>query len=170
MKKHFATGTILVAALAAFVMMSTPQLAAQDISRFETSGPESAQALDFEFFKTRVEPIFLKKQPGLARCYVCHEMEAVSYTPDSSKFSLEKLSPGNTFWTEEQSHRNFEVAARLVVPGSPTRSVLLMHVLAPEAGGEIHSGGRNFRSQQDPDFMTLAEWVRGKQAGGSSRK
>jgi hypothetical protein len=32
----------------------------------------SAPSLDFEFFKTRVQPIFLAKRPGHARCYVCH--------------------------------------------------------------------------------------------------
>jgi hypothetical protein len=166
-KKHYAIGAILVAALAALALMSTSQAAAQDISRYETSGPESVQVLDFEFFKTHVEPIFLKKRPGHTRCYACHEMGAVLY---GRMFRLEKLSPGNTFWTEEQSRRNFELAARLVVPGGPTRSMLLMHPLAPEEGGEIHSGGRQFRSQNDPDWMTLAEWVRGHQSGASSKQ
>ena len=118
--------------------------------------------VDFEFFKTRVEPIFLKKRPGHARCYVCH---AESRTP----FLLEKLSPGSTFWTEEQSRRNFQNVSQLVAPGDPTLSVLLMHPLAPEAGGDpVHNGGRQFTSQNDPDWLTLAEWVRGQKAGGSS--
>jgi hypothetical protein len=29
--------------------------------------------LDYDFFKTKVEPIFLKKREGHTRCYVCHE-------------------------------------------------------------------------------------------------
>ena len=29
--------------------------------------------LDYEFFKTKVEPIFLEKREGHTRCYVCHE-------------------------------------------------------------------------------------------------
>jgi hypothetical protein len=36
----------------------------------------AAQTVDFEFFKTRVEPIFLKKRPTHARCYVCHAESA----------------------------------------------------------------------------------------------
>jgi len=32
----------------------------------------AAQSLDYEFFKARVEPIFLTKRPGDVRCYVCH--------------------------------------------------------------------------------------------------
>src|SRR5258708_7933464 len=31
-----------------------------------------AQALDYEFFKTRVQPVFLNKVPGHTRCVVCH--------------------------------------------------------------------------------------------------
>jgi YVTN family beta-propeller protein len=37
-----------------------------------------------------------------------------------------------------------------------------MHTLAPESGGDaFHSGGRQFETQNDPDWLTLAEWVRG---------
>ena len=37
-----------------------------------------------------------------------------------------------------------------------------MHPLAPEAGGEaFHSGGRQFQSQDDPDWLKIAEWVKG---------
>ena len=36
-------------------------------------GASKAPTLDYEFFKTRVEPIFLKKREGHTRCYVCHE-------------------------------------------------------------------------------------------------
>jgi hypothetical protein len=38
---------------------------------------------------------------------------------------------------------------------------LLLHPLAPEAGGEpFHSGGRQFKSKDDPDWQALADWVR----------
>ena len=33
----------------------------------------AASSLDYEFFKTRVQPIFLAKRPGHARCITCHE-------------------------------------------------------------------------------------------------
>src|SRR5438093_12677511 len=96
----------------------------------------SAQSLDYEFFKTRVEPIFLKKRPGHARCYVCH-------AESNNAFRLERLAPGHTSWTEEQSRKNFQRASGLVAPGDPLRSPLLLRPLAPEAGGAaFHSGGR----------------------------
>ena len=122
------------------------------------AAPASAASasLDYEFFKSRVEPIFLKKRPNHARCYACHE-EA------NHALKLAKLSPGNTTWTEEESRRNFEMASQLVTPGEPLNSTLLLHPLAPEAGGDaFHSGGRQFDSQKDPDWQTLAEWVRGR--------
>ena len=41
----------------------------RDLSMVASKTP----TLDYEFFKTRVEPIFLKKREGHTRCYVCHE-------------------------------------------------------------------------------------------------
>jgi hypothetical protein len=131
--------------------------AAPQSSGAATDSPES-QTLDYEFFKTRVEPLFLKKRPTHARCYVCHE-EA------NHALKLAKLSPGNSTWTEDESRRNFNTVSRLVTPGDPLASILLQHPLAPEAGGDaFHSGGRQFESQSDPDWKTLADWVRGQKA------
>jgi hypothetical protein len=113
-----------------------------------------AQSLDFESYRTRVEPIFLKRRPGHARCIVCHASAGRA-------FRLQPLSPGSATWTEEQSRRNFENVSNLVVPGNPTSSPLLLHPLAAEAGGDrFHSGGRQFVSQNDPDWQIVAEWVR----------
>ena len=114
--------------------------------------------LDYEFFKTKVEPIFLKKREGHTRCYVCHE-------ESNNAFRLEKLPAGAAFWTEEQSRKNFDIVSALVVPGDPANSRLLLQPLAPEAGGNtFHSGGRQFASKNDPDWKTLAQWVTGRTA------
>ncbi|HEX9193319.1 MAG TPA: hypothetical protein VF871_06075 [Burkholderiales bacterium] len=119
-----------------------------------------AQSLDYEYFKARVEPIFLKKRPGHVRCYVCHAERS------TNALRLEKLTPGSRFWTEEQSRRNFEIVSGLAVPGDPGKSLLLLQPLAPEAGGNaFHSGGRQFASRNDPEWKILAQWVNGaKQA------
>ncbi|HEY6239763.1 MAG TPA: hypothetical protein VIW78_02890 [Burkholderiales bacterium] len=121
--------------------------------------PAAAQSLDYEFFKARVEPIFLTKRPGHVRCVVCHSERS------NNSFRLEKLSPGEKFWTEEQSRRNFEVVSRLVAPGDPAKSLLLLQPLAPEAGGNAyHTGGRQFATKNDPNWKTLARWVGGPSA------
>jgi hypothetical protein len=113
-----------------------------------------AQSLDYQYYKTRVEPIFLKKRPGHARCMVCH-------AESTNAFNLQRLPAGSTTWTDEQSRQNFEVVSRLVNVEKPDESVLLLHPLAPEAGGDyFHSGGRQFASRNDPDWLVLAEWIR----------
>ena len=48
-------------------------------------------------------------------------------------------------------------------------SRIVMHPLAPEAGGMsdtgLHSGGRQFESKDDPDWKAIFEWVNGAKAG-----
>jgi len=113
-------------------------------------------ALDYDFYKSRVEPIFLKKRPGHGRCYVCH-------VEGNNAFRLQKLSPRSKSWSEEQSKSNFQIVAALIVAGDPDKSRLLLQPLAPEAGGlAFHSGGRQFSSKSDPDWKILAQWVRGQ--------
>jgi hypothetical protein len=122
--------------------------------------PPPSSSLDYAFFRDRVQPIFLAKRPGHARCITCHE----SGTP-----RLIALSAGATTWTEEQSRQNFAAWQRVVVPGDPDASRLLMHPLAKSAGGDpFHAGGKHFQSKDDPEWQTLAAWVRGE-TGGASR-
>ena len=141
-------------------------LVAAAVGLFANGPIAAAQSLDFEFYRTRVEPILLKKRGDHARCYSCHEGA-------TNAFRLEKLSPGSTSWTEEQSRKNFQTISRIVVPGRPTTSRFLLHPLAPEAGGDpgpigMHHGGRQFETQNDPDWKTFAEWVQGAKPGGPS--
>jgi hypothetical protein len=125
--------------------------------------PASKATLDFEYFKSQVQPVFLIKRAGYTRCVVCH-------AGSGEVGFLQPLSPGATTWTDEQSRKNFEAASRLVMPGQPMKSRLLTHPLEPKAGGdEFHNGGRQFTSQDDPQFQTLANWVTGKTSGGSGR-
>jgi hypothetical protein len=116
--------------------------------------PTAETALDFERFKARVQPVFLDKRPGLARCYVCHSQ--------GTNFRLQPLPAGRTAWTDEESRRNLEAVRRLVVPGDPRSSRLLMMPLAAEAGGDpFHPGGKRWASETDPEWQALAAWVRG---------
>jgi hypothetical protein len=157
--KKIAAGLLVVAGILYAPHFSAAQSATP-------SPPPAASAagasLDYQFFKTRVEPIFLKKRPGHARCYVCHSGRGEGGAPAY----LEKLSPGSATWDEEQSLRIFKRVSGFVVPGNPAESPLVMHPLAPEAGGDysnrMHGGGRQFASQDDPDWKTIAAWVRGE--------
>jgi len=113
-----------------------------------------AADLDFEVFKARVQPVFLQKRKGLARCYACHSQ--------GTPFRLQPLDPGSSTWSDEESRRNFEAVRRLVVPGNPQASRLLTMPLAAEAGGvAFHPGGKHWTSQDDPEWQALAAWVRG---------
>ena len=137
---------------------------------FAAQAPSASRpSLDYEVFKTQVEPIFLKKRwPDHARCYVCHEVSRHGGGP----LTLERIPAGASSWTEEQSRANFQTVSKLVTPGNPLQSLLLLMPLAPEAGGlaDTHQGGRQFRSQEDPDWKILAAWVRGQKAGGPSTR
>jgi hypothetical protein len=111
-----------------------------------------AQTLDYETYKTTVEPIFAKKRVGHARCVACHSAA-------NNRFRLQPLAEGAT-WTEEQSRMNYEVVKKLVNLKNPQVSPILMHPLAHEGGGdEFHSGGRQFLSKDDPDWKAIAAWV-----------
>jgi YVTN family beta-propeller protein len=156
----------LAAVLAAAILTFAAQRASADSQRpCQQPTSKSAQqrpALDFAFYKANVEPIFLKERPSHARCYGCH-------SESNRIFLLEKLPPHAAAWTEDQSRKNFQSALHLVVPGNPLSSPLLLHPLAPEAGGDaFHSGGRQFTSQNDPDWLALAAWVRGAREGAAS--
>jgi hypothetical protein len=74
------------------------------------AGLVGAQSLDYQTYKTTVEPIFLKKRPTHARCIVCHASA-------NHAFRLEPLNKGATTWTEAQSRKNFETVSHLVKPG-----------------------------------------------------
>jgi hypothetical protein len=115
-----------------------------------------ARGLDFEAFRVRVEPVFLRKRPGRARCVVCH-------TRATTPFGLQVLSEGRASWSEEESRLNFEAASRLIQPGDPLGSRLLLMPLAEEGGGTpFHPGGKHWESQDDPEWQSLADWVRGR--------
>ena len=115
----------------------------------------NAAPLNYEFFKQKVQAVFLAKREGHARCVVCH-------TFNNAAFKLVPLSPGSTTWNEEQSRLNFELVKRVAVPGF-LESKLIKHPLAEEAGGDPHHGGaQQFASQQDPDWLTLKAFVVGE--------
>jgi hypothetical protein len=124
------------------------------LSQAHSQGAAGGASLNYEYFKTKVQPVFLEKRAGHTRCVVCH-------TTNNAPFHLVPLSPGATSWNEEQSKQNFELIQRVAAAGI-TDSPLVKHPLAEEAGGDAHhGGGQQFTSQQDPAWQTLKAFVMG---------
>ena len=120
-----------------------------------TPAAPAAARLNYETFKTKVQPILTSARKGNARCSACHSR-------GGGNAYLEPLPPGSTTYTEDQSRRNFDRVSRLVVPGDPMKSVLLLNPLDTEAGGSgWHGGGKHWHAQTDPEWAALAAWVRG---------
>jgi hypothetical protein len=117
---------------------------------------QAATTLDYDYFKAKVQPIFLIKRAGHARCVMCH-------ADANNAFRLERLSEGQATWTDEQSRKNYDTVVKLVqAADDPLMSKMLMHPLAPEAGGDaFHSGGRQFANRNDPNWKTIAAWAKG---------
>ena len=149
MKSFLASAVLCWALLAG--LLSAPSAASP-----QESAGKSAQ-LDFQFFKTKVQPIFLAKRSGHARCVACHGSPTAPEV-----FRLQPLSPGNSTWNDEDSRKNFAATSKLVIPGD-LKSPLLVHPLAEEAGGDFfHNGGKHFNSQNDPEWQVLKDWVLGQ--------
>jgi hypothetical protein len=133
-------------------------LAAVVASQPGAQQPDGPRSLDYETFKTRVQPILMAARKGNARCLSCHSR-------GGGNSYLEPLAPDATSYTDQQTRRNFERVMKLVVPGEPLKSILLTNPLAEEAGGSHwHGGGKHWQSQDNPEWRTLAEWVRSPSA------
>ena len=115
--------------------------------------PSPPSSLDFQIYRDRVQPVFLDKRKGFARCYVCHSQ--------GTPFRLQRLSAGKTTWNEEETKKNFDAIQRLIAPGKPEASRLLLMPLAHEAGGtEFHPGGKRWASKDDAEWKEIAQWVK----------
>ena len=123
--------------------------------RAQGPGQSAASALDFEYFRTKVQPIFVAKREGHTRCVSCHSR--------GTPMRLQELSPGAATWSEEQSRKNFQVVQPRVIPRNLNSSKLLMHPLLSEGGGDFyHSGGKHWNSILNEEWQTIANWVCGR--------
>src|SRR5713101_2101675 len=108
-----------VALLLLIVAALLTQYPATAAPRAQAPGSPAASALDFEYFRTKVQPIFLAKREGHTRCVSCHSK--------GTPMRLQALSPGATTWNEEQSRKNLQVVAPRVIFRNLTESRLLVH-------------------------------------------
>ena len=105
--KHTITGVALALLVHALVVAAPQSAAPQPAS-------SSAAGLDYEMFKSQIQPMFIKKRDGLVRCVQCHGRGG-----GTGGLLIIPPAEGTTTWTEEQSRKNFDSASRLVVPGNP---------------------------------------------------
>ena len=119
-----------------------------------TASADPVVDVDFEFFRSCVQPIFVNPIDNAMPCTECH----------SGVFAIPP--PANTYWTEEQSRIAFEELIYLIDPGRPDSSRFLHKPLHPNAGGDLmHNGGRRWYSKDDPERQALASWIRGDSVG-----
>jgi hypothetical protein len=125
----------------------------------------AAATLDYDFYKAKVQPIFLVKRPGHATCVMCH-------ADANNMLRLEKLAAGQATWTEDQTRKNFDTVSKIVqAVDDPLTAKILTHPLAPEAGGDaFHSGGRQFADKNDPNYKIIAEWAQGARLAPEKKK
>ena len=114
----------------------------------------AVQGLDYETFRTRVQPILTSARKGNARCTACHSRAG------GNSF-LEPLAPGTT-GTPRTSRDGISSACGGSSCLGAEKSPLLMNPLAEEAGGSHwHGGGKHWTTQSIRSF-DLAAWVLGK--------
>ena len=147
MKARIATLTATVAAAA---LLATAPL----VTRAETS-------LDYDYFKAKVQPIFLTKRPDPC---ALRDVPRRARTTCSTCRSFPRAQAA---WNEEQTRKNFDTVSKIVqAADDPLQSKILIHPLAPEAGGDVyHSGGRQFADKNDPYWKTIADWAQGAKLG-----
>jgi cytochrome c5 len=117
---------------------------------------------DVEAYRKNVERVFLTDRggtiAGYASCVMCHTWQT------SVRFSLETPAT-DTGWTVEQSRRNFDVVTKLINTANPESSRLLLKPLASDAGGLVHTGGTYWKSKDDPEYVSLLQWIRSLPSG-----
>jgi hypothetical protein len=141
---------VITAAVSAFAVATASSLVSY-----------AADAPDFDYFKAKVQPIFVAKRAGHARCVMCH-------ADANNALRLEKLPAGQEAWNDEQTRKNYDTVVKIVqATDDPLKSKILIHPLAPEAGGDaFHSGGRQFANKNDTNWKTIAAWAKGATLSG----
>ena len=114
---------------------------------------EPPPALDFEFFRQRIQPILEKPAADGRSCVMCHASNA--------RFPL-RADP----------RANFHAVASKVNLADPTASAVLIKPLLPGVtfDGDVfrtsHNGGERWRGKTGSvEYQTILEWIRGSGSG-----
>ncbi len=116
-------------------------------------------ALDFEFFRACVQPVFANPREGHIKCSNCHAGGLAGFAP---------VPQGGGAWDDQEARRAFQSISRLILPGNPEQSRFMLKPLHPDGGGSYtHNGPRRWQTRDDPEYRMLAGWVRGERTGRS---
>jgi len=117
-------------------------------------------APNFDYYRQNIEPMFARPRGypnggGSPACVMCHSWQT------SLRLALEDMTetPDGWTWTAGQSQANYDVVTKLVNASDPASSKLLTKPLAPQAGGEGHSGGSFWESTSDPEYQVVLQWI-----------
>jgi hypothetical protein len=115
-------------------------------------------AVDFEYYRSCVHPNVLSEgKYGQLACTSCHSGGLIGFAPSSASGGV---------LTVAEARQGFDVLQRLILPGDPGRSRFLLKPLHPDGGGSYaHNGVRRWRTRSDPEWQTLAAWIRGEVTG-----
>ena len=115
-------------------------------------------AVDFQYYRSCVQPQVLSVgKYGQLPCTSCHAGGQAGFDP---------VSASGGALTVAEARQGFEVLQRLILPGDPVQSRFLLKPLHPDDGGAYaHNGVRRWRTWGDPEWQTLAAWVRGEVSG-----
>jgi hypothetical protein len=111
---------------------------------------EDPRALDYEFFRVRIEPFLLET------CGECH-----ADPRERRKVGRHFLrpAPGRRL-REKHSRQNFETVSALVEPRNPAASLYLLKPLDPRDGGLTHKGGTRLNTNT-PEYGAIVDWING---------
>ena len=121
--------------------------------------PDDAEVtVDFEFYNACVLPNVLSVgNYGQLACTSCHSGGQAGFAPRGA---------GGGALTEARARQGFATLQRLIVPGDPELSRFLLKPLHPDGGGSYaHNGVRRWQTRSDPEWQTLAAWIRGEVSG-----
>ena len=137
-----------------------PLLAWPAVSQQTAPGSATSTSLDYEFFKTRVQPIFMAKRAGNARCISCH---APARRCDCSR-SRREARHGATRTRARTSRRSAGRRARQ----PEEQAAASIRSRKRPAATSITTAASTGDSQNDPEWQTLEAWVL-RRAGGVRR-
>ena len=110
----------------------------QPAGRPVRAGP--GPAVDFTFFRSCVQKVFITPREGHIACTNCHAGGIIGFAPPT---------PDGKPWNDEQAKRAFQSISRLIIPGNPEQSRFMLKPLHPDGGGTYtHNGPRRWQSRR----------------------